>query len=90
MMRGNLYIISDESQILQEVFYREVQKNHLKAIQEFFEQFKLGYHFQVDEYQMAPYMVALDGHLLVTIEGYVSFAVCYLLERVIDCLFRRK
>lgn len=83
-MRGKLYIIPDENQILQEVFYRDVQKDHLKAIQEFSDQFKLGYHFQADEYQEAPCMVALDGHLLVKTEENASLAVCYLPERVTD------
>lgn len=79
MTRGDIYIIPDENQILKDLFYRQIDKEHLMAIQEFSDQFRLGYKFKKGDYQMAPCIVAGDGHLVVkTVEDMsVLFYIPY-------------
>lgn len=84
MKRGCVYIIPDENQILDDCFYREIEKSHLSAIKEFSYYYNLEYEFGKDEYHEAPCMLALDGHLVVKIENTCSNVILYIPEVVTD------
>lgn len=84
MKRGSVYIIPDENQILDDCFYKEIEKSHLSAIKEFSDYYHLGYKFGDDEYHEAPCILALDGHLVVKIENSCSNALIYIPEVVTD------
>ena len=63
--RGIVYIIPDENKIIEECYSESIQSSHLPAIQNFCDKYKLGYHFRKEQYQDAPYFMAIDGHFVI-------------------------
>lgn len=84
MKRGSIYIIPDEEQILDDLFYKEVEKSHLSAIKDFVSRYKLGYSFKDDEYHEAPCILASDGHMIIKIDNLFSNVIFYIPEFVTD------
>lgn len=84
--RGKLWIIPNESQILQEVFERDIIKgeNYIRYIQEFSDIYQLGFTFQETDYQLAPCEIALLSHMVIKSEDEMSLAICYLPEKITD------
>ncbi len=83
-LRGSVYIITDENKILEECFWRNIQDSHLPAIQEFCDNYKLGYHFNIGQYQDAPCLLAVDGNMVVKTVEDAGIAIFYLPKYVTD------
>lgn len=82
--RGSIYIIPDENKILEDVFYYEIEKDHLEGFIEFSDKYKLNYNFTIDDSVTAPYIVAQDGHLVIKIEESSGLVCCYIPKIVTD------
>lgn len=65
MDNGYVYIIPGDNVHTSDYFFRSIKKTHLDAIQEFSDQYGLGYQFDISQYHDAPCILALDGHLVV-------------------------
>ena len=83
MKKGSVYIIPND-EILDDCFFYEVTKEHLEGFQAFADRYKLGYSFTSSDYQDAPCLLALDGHLVVRIEEESSSMVFYIPNEVSD------
>lgn len=66
------------------MFSREVISGHLEGIQEFCDIYQLDYHFNKDEYQEAPCILAKDGHVVVKTVDRSGILICYLPEVITD------
>lgn len=84
MEYGSLYIIPDENKILGDCFYRKVSFGHIEGINEFVNLNCLGYQFGDSDYQEAPCVLALDGHLIVKTVEDSDLAVIYMPEYITD------
>lgn len=84
MERGQVYILTDENQILEPCFKMDVYKNHLEAMNEFSKKYKLNYNFNKDDYQMAPCLIAENGHLLIKTVENSGFMIIYIPRTVTD------
>lgn len=82
--RGKLFIIPNENEFGDEIFKIEVTKDHLTGINEFCSLHKLNYQFKDDDYQEAPCLLALQGHLVVKTEEESKIAICYIPKIVTD------
>ena len=78
MERGRVIIIPDENQILKSYFEKNIVVNHLEAYQAFSDEFHLGYHFKLEDYQNAPINIAKDGHLSLKTVDDSGFLVVYI------------
>lgn len=83
MKKGSVYIIPNDN-ILEDSFFCEVIKEHLEGFQAFADRYQLGYHFIPTDYQDAPCLLALDGHLVVRIEEQSSSMIFYIPSEVSD------
>ncbi len=84
-IRNCLYIISNEDRLNVPMFFRVVKKDehHLKYMQEFSDNYNLGYKFGNNDSNIAPVMLALDGNLVVkTSFEYMKMAIFYIPELV--------
>lgn len=84
MKKGYVYIIPDENQILNDCFLEEVYPSHLKGIQKFCDMYQLGYQFEESQYNDAPCILSLDGHMVIKTLEDISIAIFYLPEFVTD------
>lgn len=82
--KGSVYIIPDENKILEEEFYYEVVKEHLEAFIDFSKKYKLNYNFTESDTQIAPFVIASEGNLVVKIEEESGIIVYYIPEIVTD------
>lgn len=78
LKKGSVYIIPDENKILEEEFYHEVIKDHLEAFVKFSKKYKLGYEFSEEDSQLAPFIIASEGHLVIKTEDDSGLIVCYI------------
>lgn len=83
MKKGSVYIIPND-EILEDCFFHEVTKEHLEGFQAFSDRYKLGYSFTSADYQDAPCLLALDGHLVVRVEKESSSLIFYIPNEVND------
>ncbi len=83
MGRGKIYIIPNDD-ILADYFIEDVNNSHLDAIINFSKKYKLGYEFDAADYNKAPSVLALNGHLVVKTEDDANLAVFYLPDVITD------
>ena len=84
MDNGYVYIIPGDNVHTSDYFFRTIKKTHLDAIQEFSDQYVLGYQFDVSQYHDAPCILALDGHLIVKTLEDQKVALFYLPQTIND------
>ena len=84
--RGKVWIIPNEEEIVQPVYFREIEEgiSHLSALQEFSDKFKLDLKFSGDDYQEAPIEIAKRGHLVIKSEDDSKILIFYIPKRVTD------
>ena len=81
--RGRVIIVPGDS--LDCPYYdQNVVMNHLEAFQDFSDKYQLGFHFQPDEYQRAPILLANLGHLVVRTVNDLGSVIFYLPRKVND------
>lgn len=84
MEYGDLYIVSDEQKFLGDVFHKKISNSHLMGIQEFSDQYNLGYHFKKEDYQEAPCLLAKDGFLVAKTVESAGILIFYVPEFISD------
>ncbi len=85
MIEGCLYIIPNENILETDIFYRKLKsgEKHLPYIQEFCDENNLDYHFTISDSNIAPKVIASDGHLVVkTSKDFMTFSIVYLPDAI--------
>ncbi len=81
MIEESLYIIPNENILETDIFYRKLKpgEKHLPYIQEFCDENNLDYHFTISDSNIAPKVIASDGHIVVkTSKDFMTFSIVYL------------
>ena len=80
LKRGELWIIPDEKQILDEEFHKEVSmgKSHTKDIVDFAYQYQLPIQISENDYHDGPCEIAQLGHMVIKTEDDASLFILYL------------
>lgn len=84
MKRGKIYIVPDETQILEDLFYREVEQDHIKAMQEFVDRYQLDIKLPENDSETAASMLAIAGHLVIKTDEDAKLAVYYIPWEITD------
>lgn len=82
--RGKLWIVPNEEEIVQPLFFEEVlgEESHVKAIQDFSNQYNLGFTFTPNDSQQAPIEIAGRGHLVIKSDEDNKLLFFYIPKRV--------
>ncbi len=86
MIRGKLWIVTDENQILKSLFYKEIPMgvSHNQGIKEFVNENKLEIVVREDDYHEAPCIMAELGHIVIKSEDSIKQLIFYIPENITD------
>ena len=84
--RGKLWIVPNEEEIIQPLFFEDLygDEGHLKGIQDFSNQYGLGFNFTPIQSQQAPIVIAEAGHLVIKSDEDNKLLFFYIPKKVTD------
>lgn len=82
--RGSLWIVPDENQILQPVFFRKIENgiSHTSEIRNFVNIYEMGLEIDETDYHEGPCTVAKLGNLVIKSDDDVSQLIFYIPEKI--------